>query len=393
MAFVRAYLKTGSLWPIATVAVLWGIVVLQSMVLPDGVVHTQITALVPKQTPWGETFYVASGPVNPGKYVADVAVLIMLFSLGKAVLEAPKRGRRGRALWVAGSGALFLLIAVTMVNLQDSGILAVPLVIPSAFLIVVTALTHNIISQIFAARRAAGEIARLRRALTLGEMVGGITHEINQPLAAILSNAQAARRFLAKSDVDLDEIRDIVDDIIIDEKRASNIIRGFRNMLQRKTQTDSTADIAASVRNACGLVKGEFSTSDVALVIDLQPDHRPVLVDPIELEQVLVNLLLNAARAAAKVHARDRRVEIRCREDGQTAEFAVMDRGPGIDTETSDRLFEPFVSNSENGLGMGLTVCRRIVERYGGHIWSETREGGGAVFRFTLPLTESGAGS
>jgi signal transduction histidine kinase len=393
MGFVRSYLNTGPAWLIYVVAVLWSIAVIQSFVLPNGVVHAEITELISAVTPWGEVYYIATGPVNPGKYIADAAVALILVFLGMTVMESWRRGQRERAALVAGSGALFLLIAAPMLNLQDSGILSIPLVVPSAYLIVIAALTYKLVDETFEAKDAVLEVARLRRAITLGEMVGGVTHEINQPLSAILSNAQAARRFLAESDVNLDEIREIIDDIIADNKRASGIIQVFRNMLQRKTQTDSTADVHASVRTACKLVRGDCHTSDVSLRIDLQTNYRPVLVDPIELQQVLLNLLLNAIRATAKSGARGQQVSIGCLEHGRTAEFSVADRGPGLDTETPDQLFEPFVSNNDGGLGLGLTVCRRIVERSGGRIWAGQRKGGGAVFRFTLPLADSDGGS
>lgn len=388
IAFVRAYLNAGPLWLIAVITVLWSITVIQSMVLPNGVIHADITELVPAETPWGEIYYIATGPLNPGKYVADVAVVLILVFLGMAVMEASRRGQRKRTMLVAGSGALFIVIAATLAIMQDSGIVSIPLVIPSTFLIVIAALTYKIVDEAFASKSAALEVAQLRRALTLGEMVGGLTHEINQPLSAILSNAQAARRFLAEPGVDLDEIREIVEDIITDNKRASGIIGGFRNMLEKNTRTDSTADVHATVRAAFDLVKGECHAGDVSVRIDLQPKHRRVLADPIEVEQVLVNLLLNAIRAVATSEFRDRRVSIACREDGRVAEFSVKDRGPGFDNESTDQLFEPFVSKNSS-LGLGLTVCRRIVERCGGRIWAERRQGGGAAFRFTLPLAKS----
>jgi signal transduction histidine kinase len=386
---VRSYLDAGPRWLIILIAALFTIATIQSMVLPYGVVHSEITELMRVEAPWGEPFYVARGPVNPGKHIGDsVAFLIPLF-IAIASVEAARRGLRRRALLIGGSAAVFVLSAGTLAILQDAGVVAVPLAIPTLFLIVIAALTVSVINDAIDAADAAREVAQLRRIMILGEMVGGLTHEINQPLSAILSNAQAARRFLEKDDVDLDEIREIIDDVIADDKRASGIVDGFRNMLQRDTGRGVEADVNEAVADAARLVKGDFHAHDIPLRLELQPDHKPVRADAVELEQVLVNLLMNAARATAANDGPNGHVTVSCEELDGVTRFSVRDRGHGIDDDMMEKLFEPFVSGNEGGLGLGLSVCKRIVERSGGKIWAMQREGGGAVFSFTLPLADT----
>ena len=394
VTFVRSYLGTGPRWLIGLIAALWVITVIQAMVLPNGVIHAEIIEMAYRETSWGEPFYVPRGPVNPGKYFADVSVLLILAFLVIASLDAARQGQRKRAGLVGGSTLFFVVCAGTLAMSQDAGLLSMPLVLPLPFLAVIGGLTYQLVDEAFQARDNALEVEQLRRVLTLGEMVGGLTHEINQPLTAILSNAQAARRFLARGSADtgeIREIREIIEDIITEDKRASGIVQGFRNMLQRQEKKDGIANVRETVLASAALVKGEFHAHDVSLQVDLQPKHARVQTDPIELEQVLVNLLINAARAVAENDGADRHVTLRCTEREGSANFSVEDSGPGIGSEMHDRLFQPFVSTSKAGLGLGLAICKRIVERSGGKIWAEQRPGGGAVFRFTLPLEQVAA--
>jgi signal transduction histidine kinase len=386
VTFVHTYLSAGPRWLIWTIGLFWSAAVIQSFVLPYGVVHAEITALTKESTFWGEQFTVATGPVNPGKYVADLAVVLILIFLGLAGWQAGQRGQTNRALLVSGSGLAFVLVSVILSNLGDLGLAQIPFIAAPTFLIVVAVLTYMILHDAFRANAAALEVAQLRRVLTLGEMVGGLAHEINQPLAAILSNAQAARRFLASESVDLEEIGEIVEDIIADDKRASEIVKGLRTMLRRDTAGNSSADLAAATRAAIALVRGECHAHSVSLDVELDPALGFVRANEIEIEQVFVNLLLNGIRAAAAVPRNQRDVRVRCDARDGIAYCTVADSGPGIREDVRKSLFEPFVSTSGDGLGLGLSVCKRIVERAGGRIWAEDGAGRGASFTFTLPL-------
>jgi len=388
VAFIRIYLNAGSRWLIVTIGLMWSCTLIADIVSTGSFIRTQITDLYRLETVWGESYSIAVGLVTPWKYLTDVASVLVFVFLAQATLTARRNGLRGRAVIVGGSSIAFILIAGILVPLQDAGIVTVPLITSAAFLTIVVALASQLINDAFNANESMLEVEQLRRAMTLGEMVGGLAHEINQPLSAILCNAQAAARFLKADDVDLDEIREIVDDIIADEKRASGFIRGLRQMLERNEVETFSADVNAVAQSAAGFMSGELHTREVNLQLDLQPSLRPARVDALQLQQVLINLLLNAVRAAATMPRQRRSISIRTSGIARGVEVSVWDRGRGIDEAKKATLFQPFVSTSKDGLGMGLAVCRRIVERYGGTIWAEDRKGGGAVVRFTLPFAE-----
>ena len=240
------------------------------------------------------------------------------------------------------------------------------------------------------AETARREMDRLSRATLLGEFSAGLAHELNQPLAAILSNAQAARRFLAKPSPDMDEVRAIVDDIIADDKRAGDIIHALHSMLRQDSARSASADIVVAVRTACNLMEGELRAHQVALVLRLDESARVVCGENVQIQQVVMNLMLNAIRAMDGVALTRREVSISSRVSGDGIVVSVADRGPGISAEIQPTMFEPLVSSRRGGLGMGLAICRRIVSGCGGRIWGENREGGGAMIHFSLPRAPTG---
>jgi len=236
------------------------------------------------------------------------------------------------------------------------------------------------------AARQRDEIAHLSRVATLGELSGSIAHEINQPLMGILSNAQAARRFLARDDVDLDEVREILVDIVEDGKRAGEVIRRLRALLKKGEVQNRPLDINSVVDDAVRLTRNDLMNRDVAASTELTPDLPTVFGDQIQLQQVLLNLVMNACEAMEAVSG-TREVHIRTRStDGGGVEISVSDRGGGIPPGDLERIFEPFVTTKENGIGLGLSICRTIVVAHGGRLWAEN-SAEGATFRCTLPLS------
>jgi len=236
------------------------------------------------------------------------------------------------------------------------------------------------------AARQRDEIAHLSRVATLGELSGSLAHEINQPLMGILSNAQAAQRFLAHDDVNLDEVREILVDIVEDDKRAGEVIRRLRALLKKGEVQKRPLDINAVVDDVVGLTRNDLMNRDVAVSTELTPDLPSVFGDQIQLQQVLLNLVMNACEAmeavpgARQVHIRTRRA------DGGVVELSVADRGGGVPPADLERIFEPFVTTKEHGTGLGLSICRTIMAAHGGRLWAEN-VGEGATFRCTLPLS------
>ena len=243
--------------------------------------------------------------------------------------------------------------------------------------------------------KARREMERLSRAMLLGEVSAGLAHELSQPLTAILSNAQAARRLLSRTAPDLGEIVEIVDDIIADDKRAGEVVHGLRAMLRPESAGHGQADLVEAIHRAASLLAGELRSHGVSLELRLEEDLRAVCGGTVQIQQVIMNLVLNAIRAMEGIEATRREIRVSSEaEDGQVV-VSVADRGSGLDPSNMSRVFEPFVTTrGGGGLGMGLAICRRIVESSGGRIWAENRDGGGAVVRFTLPLaTQHGTGA
>jgi len=230
------------------------------------------------------------------------------------------------------------------------------------------------------------ELAHASRVATLGEMASTLAHELNQPLAAILSNAQAARRWLARDSPDLDEIRAIVDDIVTDDKRAGEIIHRTRNLLKRGDHTRTRVDVRTVVRDVAAMLYGECLAADVTLTVDLPSAPLVVEADEVQSQQVLLNVMKNAIDAMAETDARARRLYVSARPDSGAAVIVVRDTGPGIAADVRGRLFDPFFTTKPKGLGVGLAVCRRIVEAHGGTLEVGPPSADGATFLFSLPL-------
>lgn len=236
------------------------------------------------------------------------------------------------------------------------------------------------------AARQRDEIAHLSRVATLGELSGSLAHEINQPLMGILSNAQAAQRFLARDDVDLDEVREILVDIVEDDKRAGEVIRRLRALLKNGEMQNRPLDINSVVDAVVRLTRNDLMNRDVTVSTELAPDLPPVFGDHIQLQQVLLNLVMNACEAMEAVSGTPQ-VHIRTRRsDGGDVEVSVSDRGGGIPPGDLERIFEPFVTTKEHGIGLGLSICRTIIGAHGGRLWAENL-GTGATFRCALPLS------
>ena len=236
------------------------------------------------------------------------------------------------------------------------------------------------------------EIAHAGRVSMMGQLASGLAHEINQPLASILRNAEAAELFLQHPSPDLDEIRAILSDIRSDDERAGHVIDRMRGLLKRQTLDTGRLDVGALVGDVAALVRIDAATRQVKLDVDVPADLPHVRGDRVQIQQVLLNLILNGMDALNGTRLEDRRVDVTARLDGaQLIEIAVGDAGHGIPADTLARIFDPFFTTKPNGMGIGLAVSRTIVEAHSGRLWAENRNGGGAAFRFTLPIAEEGA--
>lgn len=254
-------------------------------------------------------------------------------------------------------------------------------------------LVAQIIGNVLARQRAEmreeqlrDELAHAMRIASLGELAATIAHELNQPLAAILSNAQAARHFLADGGIDPGELRDILDDIVRDDKRAGNVIHNLRAMVSKHPATRESYSLNELVAEVLELLRGEMISEKVELHLSLAHDLPPVEVARVELQQVLVNLLVNAVHAMEGNAPESRIIELETRAEDEAVVVSVRDRGHGIPPDRMEHIFDAFYSTKANGLGMGLSICRRIVEGHGGCIEASNHRDSGAVFSFSLPI-------
>ena len=235
------------------------------------------------------------------------------------------------------------------------------------------------------------EIAHAGRVSMMGQLASGLAHEINQPLASILRNAEAAELFLQHPSPDLDEIRAILSDIRSDDQRAGDVIDRMRGLLRRQMLDSERLDVRALVGDVAALVRIDAATRQVTLAVDVPADLPHVRGDRVQIQQVLLNLILNGMDALHGTRIEDRRVDVTARLDGaQLIEIAVGDVGHGIPADTLARIFDPFFTTKPHGMGIGLAVSRSIIEGHRGRLWAENRNGGGAAFRFTLPIAEEG---
>jgi signal transduction histidine kinase len=232
------------------------------------------------------------------------------------------------------------------------------------------------------------ELAHMMRVSTLGELSGSLAHELNQPLAAILSNAQAAQRFMASgNETDLQEVREILGDIVLSDKHAGDVIRRMQSMVRKDTVDAAPLDMAAAVNEVLLLLHSDAVLRRVNVSLQVEPGLPMVMGNRIQLQQVVLNLLLNAfdAMKDSDVNARIVVLAI-AREDEQMLKVTVTDIGHGLAEDTRARVFEAFYSTKPNGLGMGLSISRSIVEAHRGRLWAENNSGRGATFCFTVPL-------
>jgi two-component system sensor kinase FixL len=233
-------------------------------------------------------------------------------------------------------------------------------------------------------------LAHIGRVSAMGELTGSLAHELNQPLTAILNNAQVAQRFLAADEVDVAELREILDDIVADDKRAAEVIRRVRLLLKKGDLEFVSLDVNEIVTEVARLVMRDAASRNVSIRLDLSSDLPRVRGDRVQLQQVVLNLVLNGVEAMRELGSGERALVIRTFQDSAAiVGVAVQDAGPGIAEADAERIFEPLYTTKPDGIGMGLAISRTIVGAHGGRLRAENNADRGATFKFTLPVEKA----
>lgn len=240
------------------------------------------------------------------------------------------------------------------------------------------------------AQRHRDELAHVSRVSMMGQLASALAHELNQPLGAILRNAEAAELFLQASPPDLHEVRAILADIRKDDRRAGEVIDRMRALLKRRESQWSALDLNSIVEEVAGLLRFDGEARRVKLTLELALSAPPIRGDRVQVQQVLLNLIINAMDAVNGCEAGKRCVAVRVRPRNAEVEVAVSDAGHGIPAENLKRLFEPFFTTKPSGMGLGLAISHTIIQAHGGRLWAENNLDCGATFRFTLPISGEG---
>jgi len=252
----------------------------------------------------------------------------------------------------------------------------------------------GIFSSVLVRRHHEAELEKLRhdlshfgRVAAMTELAASLAHEVSQPLTAILSNAQAARRMLDRGVGDTTGLREILSDIVADDQRAGEVIRHLRAFIRKDGVDRGPVDVNVIVQNVVSFVRAAAIVRNISVEVDLDPGLPNAIVDRVEIQQVLVNLLMNAFDALSS--AGDRRAVVATRKAGPAIQVSVKDSGSGIPVTDLARIFDRFYTTKSSGLGMGLSIARSLIETHSGRLWAENNKDGGATFTFTLPVSDA----
>ena len=237
------------------------------------------------------------------------------------------------------------------------------------------------------AQRLQQDLSHVGRVSTMGELTASLAHELHQPLTAILTNAQAAQRLIAAKNLDLTELGEILADIVADDQRAGEVIDRLRSLLRKGKLEAQRLDLNRIVHDVVRLMRSEALIQDVAIILELSPLPTLIRGDEVQLQQVLLNLMINGLDAIEEARPGDATLVVRTTQpDGAWVHVTVEDTGVGIPSDALESIFEPFRTSKAKGMGMGLSICRSIIQAHGGRIWAESKPGPGAMLHLALPV-------
>jgi len=319
-----------------------------------------------------------------GDTVTDLEIAVGVFHIAViliAMILLPKRC----VIFVA-AGCLLLTVlsyVLTKVGSHEAGLMNTTISI--AAIVITTYLALKLVAAEAAVHDAHTRLTHMARLTSMGELTASIAHEVNQPLAAIVTSGNACLRWLDQVPPNLDRVRRSAERIIDDANRAGEVIRRIRGLAKGEVPQTEPLDVNRVVLDVLDLARGEINRRGISLRLGLADDLPMIVADRIQLQQVIGNLVLNAVEAMTE--ATDKVIEISSSTDGAgNVLFAIADSGSGLSSDAVDHLFDAFWTTKTSGMGLGLTICRSIVEAHGGRIWALPRTGPGASFHVSLPV-------
>lgn len=394
--FVRSYLGTGRTWALWLLLTMRVIHLVANFVLHPNVLFSEIDNLRHVQFLGEQVSILGDATPRPWVWFGRASLLLAFWFVIDAGATAWRRGdselRRKAVVVLAGLVAPGL-ISTVLGQLTFFGGLSIPYFDTPTFLVTLTVMALELSRDMVRSGRTNLELAELRgtmaqvgRVSIMGQLSSALVHELNQPLGAILRNTDVAELDLQSGKPDLDEMRSIVADTGKAVRRAKEIIDRMRALIKRREVDMRPLAIDDLVRDVMSLARTEAASKDVLLSFAPVPGLPAVSGDRVHISQVLLNLIVNAMDAVQACPVGERRVVIQARADAAHVEMAVCDSGPGIPAADLGRIFEPLFSTKSGGLGMGLAICRTIIDAHGGRLWVEHNpRASGTTFRFVLP--------
>lgn len=394
VVFIHLYFRGGRLWLIWTIVAVRAVYLLVNFAGASAVNYRVVTGLR-QLTLLGEQ---VSGPIaepSPWSWLGRLTELLLLAFVVDAGVAAWRRGYRRRALVVGIALIATMVGSAVLSSVMVWGHSPGPAAVSPAYMILILTMAHELGRDLARTERLArdlerhrAELAHVGRVVSLGQLSTALAHEINQPLAAILSNAEAGQRLLARGTPDPASLREIFQDIVADDLRADEVIQRIRRFVRREAVKQEPVDVSAAVLTVVRLVGGDAVRHQVTIRTDLSPVLPPVLGDRVQLQQVILNLVFNALDAVRDLPEVRREIVVSATADEERVEVTVRDRGPGIDPSQLETVFQPFYTTKPQGLGVGLSICRTILEDHAGTLMAENNPDGGATFRMVLPRAD-----
>ena len=240
-------------------------------------------------------------------------------------------------------------------------------------------------------RQLESDLAHVNRVSMMGELMASLAHEILHPIATARNNARAAMRFLDMNPPNMAEVREALACIVRDADRGKAIVDRIRDHIKKAPPRNDRFDLNEAIQEVIEMVQAPIEKNSVSVRTRLAAGVTSVCGDRVQLQQVVLNLILNAVEAMGSVEERQRMLSVVTEQRAADVLIAVHDSGPGIDPEHLQRVFEPFYTTKESGIGMGLSICRSIIDAHGGRLWADADQPRGTVFQFTLPAAQEGS--